>query len=166
MMESAAERYSRWEARGMRFYQAARLAWFHELYSPFAFCAEQALEDLLCGALAFHRSEDDWRAVAPDPRALAAHLQQVLGVPVMIPGRFFAEARFQVLSRQPRPIRGVPIFPRMLDELDRAVTDLLELVPEHRVGETARLFLDPHSPPVKLLSRENAQFARLQAIFL
>lgn len=124
-------KYIIWQNRAVQFYLAARLLYSKRIFGPAAYCATQALENLLKGTLLY------WdRSFTPEVgghkfRAMinAAHNKVPDGKGIVIPEYFFADKRYQSVSRYPTPGKGVGIVMTFRDDLDRSFVELIKKVP-------------------------------------
>lgn len=153
--------YVEWQNRAVRFYLAARLLALNELWSPTAFCAQQALEDLLKATLIFHdKSFSPERAGHRFTKMLRTLKNKVPNSEsVDVPQYFYRDNRIQLVTRY--PVRGqmVGIPSSLLDDLDKSFADLLVLV-DFQFNTELKGILSG-GKHLEVLGRDNKQLARL-----
>lgn len=153
--------YVIWQNRAVRFYLAARLLALNQLWSASAFCAQQALEDLVKATLIFHdKSFDPNRAGHRFAKMLRTIENKVPNSQsVDVHQYFYHHNRFRLVTRYPVGEEMVGIPSSYLDDLDKTVVDLLVLVDFQFNTELKSILRGgKHS---EVLGRDNKQLARL-----
>jgi HEPN domain-containing protein len=123
--------YVIWQNRALRFYLAARLLHRHDLLTPAAFSATQALELLLKATLVYwdksFKPEAIGHAIAKLVRSVRNKVPGAKSFEV--PRYFFHEQRFHTVSRYPSVSKGVYIPASLVADLDAAFITLVRFVP-------------------------------------
>jgi len=160
-IEDHQREYVIWQNRAVRFYLAARLLALNQLWSATAFCAQQALEDLLKATLIFHdKSFDPKRAGHKFTKMLRTLENKVPNSQgINVPQYFYHDNRFRLVTRYPVREQMVGIPSSLLDDLDRTFIDLLVLVDFQFNTELKRILRDQEY--LKILERDNKHMARL-----
>jgi HEPN domain-containing protein len=153
--------YVEWQNRAVRFYLAARLLALSQLWSATAFCAQQALEDLLKATLLFHdKSFDPECAGHKFTKILRALKNKVPNSQsVDVPQYSYHDNRFRLVTRYPVREKMVGIPSSLLDDLDRTFVDLLVLV-DFQFNTELKGILRGRKH-LEALGKDNKQLARL-----
>lgn len=153
--------YVIWQNRAVRFYLAARLLALNELWSASAFCAQQALEDLLKATLIFHdKSFVPKRAGHKFTKMLRTLKNKVPNSQsVDVPQYFYYDNRFLSVTRYPAEEKLVGIPSSYLDDLDKTFVDLLVLV-DFQFNTELKIILRG-GKHLEVLGKDNKQLARL-----
>lgn len=156
--------YVRWQNRATRFYLAARHLWFKELYSAAAFSGQHAIEVLLKATLVYHdRSFQPEAANHNWPKMIRMLGNKgARGKHLTLPEYFYADGRFQAVSRYPRDRDGLAIPNSFLADLDRGFAELVALVPFQFNAELIHLLEQPSSAHARILSRGNRQMRAIR----
>jgi len=132
--------YVIWQNRAFRFYLAARVLYRSWIHGPAAFCATQAIELLLKATLVFYdRSFEPEGANHRIASLLRSVRNKVKGKPALsIPRYFYADRRYQSVSRYPQNGSGLIVPASFLHDLDRSFRELVLLVPFQHNTELRR----------------------------
>jgi len=155
--------YIRWQNRALRFYLGARLCFLYDLCSAAAFCAQQSLESLLKGTLVYwDQSCDPKLANHKSAKMLRTLRNKAKGATGQeIPEYFYAAGRYQTASRYPTSAPGIAIPKTFLADLDKAFSDLVQLVPFQFNSELWRLLASEDSRERRVLTDSNHQVGEL-----
>lgn len=156
--------YVRWQNRATRFYLAARHLWFKELYSAAVFSGQHAIEALLKATLVYHdRSFQPEDANHNWPKMIRMLGNKgARGKRLTLPEYFYADGRFQAVSRYPRDGDGLAIPSSFLADLDGGFAELVALVPFQFNTELIHLLEQPSSAHARILSHGNRQMRSLR----
>lgn len=156
--------YVIWQNRAFRFYLAARVLYKARIYGPAALCANQAIELLLKATLIYHD-----RSFKPDAaNHRVAGMLRTIGNKVKpkraisVPRYFYADRRYQSVSRYPQHGLGLMVPGSFLPDLDRSFRELVVLVPfQHNTELRRHLTSSDRTVRLQLTSR-NAETAALR----
>ena len=156
--------YVIWQNRAFRFYLAARVLRAARIYAPAALCANLALELLLKATLIYHD-----RSFKPEvANHRVAGMLRTIGNKVRpkprisIPEYFYADKRYQSVSRYPQQALGLLLPASFLVDLDRSFRELLLLVPFQHNTELRRHLASSDRKARLQLTRGNGEIAVLR----
>jgi HEPN domain-containing protein len=131
MISATETNYIIWQNRAFRFYLAARLLRLNEQYSTAAFCGYQAMETLMKATLLYWDKSFDPEAVGHKMAGMIRAIRnKVRGAKRFeCPEYFYAEKRYQSVSRYPANGKGLVVPASFLLDIDRIFRVLVELVP-------------------------------------
>jgi hypothetical protein len=134
------------------------------IYAPAALCANVAIELLLKATLIYY--DRSFKPQAANHRIagmLRTLRNKVNPKPrTSIPEYFYAEKRYQSLSRYPHHDQGLLIPASFLVDLDRSFRELLVLVPFQHNTELRRNLASPDRKKRAQLTRANAEIRVLR----
>jgi len=160
-IEDHQREYVIWQNRAVRFYLAARLLALSQLWPATAFCAQQALEDLLKATLVFHDKSFNPQHAGHKLTKMLRTLKNKVpnSQSVNVPPYFYHDNRFRLVTRYPVGHEMVGIPSSLLDDLDRSFVDLLVLV-DFQFNTQLKSIIRS-GKHLKVLQRDNKQLARL-----
>ncbi len=156
-----ASEYVRWQNRATNFYCAARILRIEEIVAPAAFCAFQAIENILKATISFYKGAEEAEKFKHRLKAMQRFINNQIvpkaphSRPIDIPDFFVNENRFQSMSRYPKRGRGTTIELFELRELDRVFYQNVLLVP-HTFKTELVLYLMPRHPTQSDLRKRSA----------
>ena len=156
--------YIVWQNHAVQFYLAARLLHSKRIFRPAVFCAIQALEDLLKGTLLYWDKSFKPEVGGHRFRAMinAIHNKVPNGKRFDIPEYFYADKRYQTVSRYPTPGKGVAIMERFSDDLDRSFVELIHKVPFQFNSELVSMLSGKNRQALLILRRRNRHIRALR----
>ena len=163
MINDREKQYIVWQNKAFRFYLAARLLYQNALYSPAAFCAEQAIESLLKATLVYwdksFTPKEASHKIASMIRTIKNKVKS--GKNFYCPEYFYKEKRFQSITRYPASGKGVLVPESFLKDLDKVFYDLIKLVPFQFNSELIHTLNGNDKTKLNILKHNNLQIRKL-----
>ena len=158
-MKNNERNYIIWQNHAVQFYLAARVLHSKRIFQPAVFCATQALENLLKGTLIYWDKSFKPEVGRHKFRAMlnAIHNKVPNGKSFDIPEYFFADKRYQSVSRYPTPGKGVGIMETFTDDLDKSFVELIQKVPFQFNSELVSIVGGRNRQALLILRKRNKQ---------
>lgn len=155
--------YVIWQNRASRFYLAARLLYFNELYAPAAYAAAISIELLLKATLIYWDQSFIPKNVNHNvTKLLHITRNKVRGAKdFAIPNYFYFNQRYINLSRYPKDNGGLILPGSFRDDLDKVFIDLILFVPFQHNTELKRALSGGNRSALSALRYGNRQMQRL-----